>query len=99
MDQSLFCSAFCDGGYDTSDYKKIDPKIGMNEDAVELCKSAQKLGIWVLLDLVLVHMSDEYTWFKNLSKAKPGKYKDHYIWKDSGIIMRGFGLLYDEWGK
>lgn len=82
-----FCSPFRDGGYDISDYKKINPKFGTNQDAADLCKRARELGIKVLFDLVPGHTSDEHPWFKESAKANPSKYKDYYIWTEGALEM------------
>ena len=53
-----------DCGYDISDYRKIDPSFGTNEDFKELIDCAKKAGIRVLMDLVVNHCSDQHEWFK-----------------------------------
>lgn len=47
-----FESPFMDAGYDVSDYKKIAPRYGTNEDAKRLFEEAHKRGMKVLFDLV-----------------------------------------------
>jgi len=49
-----------DGGYDVSDYRKVDPMFGTNKDIIELVKEAEKLGIGIMVDLVMNHTSDEH---------------------------------------
>ena len=41
--------------YDTSDYFKIDPMLGTEEDFRRLCEKAKKLGIRIILDGVFNH--------------------------------------------
>lgn len=41
-----------DGGYDISNFVKVDPMFGTNEDLVKLFQEAEKLGIKIILDLV-----------------------------------------------
>ena len=36
--------------YDTSDYKRVDPILGTNEDFTHLCETAEKMGIRIMLD-------------------------------------------------
>lgn len=71
-----------DNGYDISDYYNIDPSFGTLEDFEKLVQEAEKIDIYVMLDMVLNHTSTEHEWFK---KAISGdrKYKDFYIFKES----------------
>ncbi len=77
----IFCSPFEDGGYDITDYYKIDPRFGTNTDLVNLVKDAHQKGIRVCLDLVAGHTSDKHPWFiESATGDKNGHYADYYIW-------------------
>lgn len=77
----IFCSEFEDGGYDITDYYKIDPRFGTNTDLVNLVNDAHSKGIRVCLDLVAGHTSDKHPWFKESAFGdKNGHYADYYIW-------------------
>ncbi|MBQ4486523.1 MAG: glycosylase, partial [Oscillospiraceae bacterium] len=78
-----FCSPFGDAGYDVSDYCKVAPRYGTNDDLVRLFDEAHKLGMHVLLDLVPGHTSWEHPWFKESMKAERNEYTDRYVWTDS----------------
>lgn len=54
-----FESPFLDAGYDVSDYCRVAPRYGTNDDLVRLFEEAHKLGMHVLLDLVPGHTSWE----------------------------------------
>ncbi len=75
-----FESKWEDGGYDITDYYKVDPRFGTNEELFALIKEAHQKGIKVLLDLVAGHTSDKHPWFKESCKAEPNKYSDYFIW-------------------
>jgi len=75
-----FESPFNDAGYDVSDYMKIAPRYGTNEDMRELLSEAHKRGIHVLLDLVPGHTSIEHKWFKESMKSDNNEYSQRYIW-------------------
>jgi len=79
----FFLSPFRDGGYDVSDYRKIDPKFGTMDDFEKFVTKAKKLGLRVLIDLVIGHTSDQHPWFKESAKNEKNKYSDYYIWTDS----------------
>lgn len=70
-----------DNGYDIADYKSIDPMFGTWEDFDELVEEAKKLGIGLMLDMVLNHVSTEHEWFQ---KALAGnkKYQDYFILRE-----------------
>lgn len=49
--------------YDTGDYKRIDPMVGMEEDFKLLCEEAGKRGIRVVLDGVFSHTGYDSRYF------------------------------------
>ena len=59
-----YCSPFADQGYDISDYYNIDPVFGNMDDMDELLAEAKKRDMYILMDLVVNHCSDEHEWFK-----------------------------------
>lgn len=80
----VFRSEFEDGGYDITDFYRIDPRFGTNSQLVQLVREAHDLGIRVCLDLVAGHTSDKHPWFRQSSEADPElQYSDYYIWSDS----------------
>lgn len=72
-------SPMVDHGYDISDYYKIDPSFGSNEDLEVLIKEADKRGIKILMDLVINHTSDQHEWFQKAIQNPDSKYADYYI--------------------
>ena len=75
-----FESPFMDAGYDVSDYKKIAPRYGANEDARRLFEEAHRRGMKVLFDLVPGHTSDKHPWFLASQRAERNEYSDRYVW-------------------
>ena len=49
--------------YDTSDYEKVDPYAGVNEDLKLLCDEAHKRGMKVVLDAVFNHTGSDSKYF------------------------------------
>ncbi len=89
-----FDSPFGDAGYDVSDYYRVAPRYGTNEDLEKLFSEAHKRGLHVLLDLVPGHTSWEHPWFKESRKAEKNEYTDRYIWTDSiWESPEGYGSL------
>ena len=65
-------------GYATTDYYKIDPRYGSNEDYVRLVQEANKRGIKIIMDQVLNHNGSYHYWTDDL----PSEDWYHYA-KDS----------------
>ena len=78
-----FDSPFRDAGYDVSDYKKVAPRYGTNEDLIRCFETAHKKGIKILLDLVPGHTSDRHEWFLKSMKAQKNEFSNRYIWTNS----------------
>jgi len=76
----VYRSPDVDNGYDISDYRDINPKLGTMADMEHLFAEASKRGIRIIMDLVINHTSDEHDWFKK-SRDKDSPYRDYYIWK------------------
>jgi glycosidase len=77
-----FASPFVDAGYDVSDYLRIAPRYGSNEEMLELVAEAKRRGIRVLLDLVAGHTSIDHPWFKRELQADgPDPEGDRYVWR------------------
>ncbi len=78
-----FESPFRDAGYDISDFYKVAPRYGSNDDLRALFAEARRLGIRVMLDLVAGHTSDQHPWFQASQRHERNRYTDWYIWTDS----------------
>ena len=76
----IYVSPLADQGYDIADYYNIDPRFGTMEDMDRLLAETKKRGMYVLMDLVVNHCSDEHEWFKKACEDPDGKYgKFFYI--------------------
>lgn len=82
----FFLSPFMDGGYDISDYKKIDPRFGSNYDAYKMIDECHKRGLLVIFDLVAGHTSWEAPLFKKSAAVRKSNADDMYIWSDTPWI-------------
>lgn len=77
-----YCSPLADEGYDISDYYNIDPRFGTMEDMDTLLIEAQKRDMYILMDLVVNHCSDEHEWFKKACEDPDGKYGNFFYLRD-----------------
>lgn len=75
-------SPMYDFGYDISDYRRIDPLFGTEEDFNILLEEAHKREIKIILDLVINHTSHLHPWFIESRSSRSNPKRDWYIWKD-----------------
>lgn len=77
-----YSSPLADEGYDISDYYNIDPRFGTMDDMEQLIAEAKKRNMYILMDLVVNHCSDEHEWFKKACKDPEGKYGNFFYLRD-----------------
>ena len=79
----FYPSPLADGGYDVSDYRDVDPRLGTLADFDGLTHDAHTRGIKVIVDIVPNHTSDQHPWFQQALAAGPGNpERDRYIFRD-----------------
>lgn len=78
----IYQSPLADQGYDISDYYSIDPRFGTMEDMEELLEEANKREMFIVMDLVVNHCSDEHEWFKRACEDPNGKYGKYFYIRD-----------------
>jgi oligo-1,6-glucosidase len=74
----IYCSPLADQGYDISDYYNIDPRFGTMEDMDRLLEEARKRNMYIIMDLVVNHCSDEHEWFKKACQDPDGEYGKYF---------------------
>src|SRR5437879_7629064 len=67
-------------GYDVTDYYKIEPDYGTNDDFKAVIAAAHQHHIRVLVDLVLNHTSSQHPWFQEALKDTAGPHRAWYRW-------------------
>lgn len=75
-------SPLADQGYDISDYYKIDPRFGTMDDMEQLIAESKKRDMYILMDLVVNHCSDEHEWFQKACEEPDGKYGNFFYLRD-----------------
>lgn len=78
----IYRSPLADQGYDISDYYDIDPRFGTMDDMDELISEAKKRDMYIVMDLVVNHCSDEHEWFKKACEDPDGPYGKFFYIKD-----------------
>lgn len=86
--------------YNTADYMKIDPALGTEEDLVSLIKSAEKSGIYLVLDGVFSHTGDDSRYFNskgryNTAGAAKDENSPYRKWYKFGNYPTGYACW---WG-
>lgn len=65
-------------GYDVLDYYDVNQDYGTMADFEDLLKSANELGIKIIIDLVINHTARNHEWFKKALNNDP-KYHNYYV--------------------
>lgn len=74
----LYKSPLVDQGYDISDYYDINPLFGDLETMDRLLAEAKKRDMYIVMDLVINHCSDEHEWFKKACADPDGEYGKYF---------------------
>lgn len=87
-------------GYETTDYKKLDGRLGTNEDLASFVKECHAQGIRVILDGVFNHTGRDFFAFRDIQKNRESSpYRDWYcnvnFW---GNNEYNDGFSYENWG-
>ncbi len=92
-------------GYSTTDYYKIDPRFGTNDDYVKLCDGIHQRGMKVIMDMIFNHCGSGHWWMEDLPSAdwvnewpeftrtnyRAGTASDPYASAaDSNVFVRGW---------
>jgi len=67
-------------GYDTSDYERIEPRLGTQADFEELIAQAHALGIRVILDFVANHVSNQHPAFQAALHSAESPLTSWFYW-------------------
>ena len=85
-------------GYDTRDYKKIDCRLGTNEDFADVCKDLHAHNVRVVLDGVFNHVGRGFWAFKDVQEKKwDSPYKDWFCINFDGDSCYNDGFWYEGW--
>jgi alpha-glucosidase len=85
----FYPSPLADGGYDITDYRDIDRRLGSLDEFDLLLHDAHRRGIRIMVDIVPNHTSDQHPWFgEALASPRGSAARDRYIFRD-GIGPNG----------
>ena len=105
---ALGCSALYIGplfqsgshGYDTTDYRTVDSRLGTNDDLRHFVAACHGRGIRVVLDGVFNHVGRDFFAFRDLrERREQSPYRDWFCNVNFyGNNEYGDGFSYDNWG-
>lgn len=85
-------------GYNTRDFRKVDVRLGTNEDFKRVCDALHKAGIRIILDGVFNHAGRGFGPFQDvLQKRWDSPYKDWFYLNFDGNDGYNDGLWYEGW--
>lgn len=87
-------------GYETTEYKKLDSRLGDNNDLIKFVSKCHKSGIKVIFDGVFNHTGRSFFAFKDLKEHRENsRYRDWYCNVNFyGNNEYNDGFSYDNWG-
>lgn len=87
-------------GYETTDYKKLDSRLGTNEDLTNFVKACHDKGIRVIFDGVFNHTGRDFFAFKDIQKNRENSpYVNWYCNVNFGDNTEyNDGFSYENWG-
>ncbi len=72
-------------GYATTDYYRVDPRLGTNEEYAALIAKAHKRGLKVVMDMIFNHSGSEHPWMHDMPSRNWFNHPD-------GDLMTNFRL-------
>ena len=85
-------------GYDTRDFRKIDCRLGTNEDFKEVCEKLHDNNVKIMLDGVFNHVGRGFWAFKDVQEKKwDSPYKDWFHISFDGNSAYNDGFWYEGW--
>jgi cyclomaltodextrinase len=85
-------------GYNTRDYRKVDTRLGTNDDLKKVIAALHDAGIRVILDGVFNHVGRGFFGFKDVQEKKwDSPYKDWFNISFDGNSNYNDGFWYEGW--
>ncbi|MBO4985550.1 MAG: glycoside hydrolase family 13 protein [Bacteroides sp.] len=64
-------------GYATTDYYRVDPRFGTNDEYKQLIEDCHKRGIKIVMDMIFNHCGVEHVWIKDMPSKDWFNNSDH----------------------
>ena len=69
-------------GYATTDYYRVDPRFGTNDEYCQLIRKAHDRGIKIVMDMIFNHCGVEHPWIKDMPSSdwfNNPDYENHFV--------------------
>ncbi len=83
----FYPSPDADFGYDITDFKAVDPRLGTLETFDALLSEIHARRMKLIVDLIITYTSDQHPWFIESRRSRQSAKRDWYMWaspKQSG---------------
>ena len=82
-------------GYATTDFYRVDPRFGSNDELVALAAAARKRGLGIILDIIVNHCGLHHWWMRDPPTddwvhAAPPNAEELRAWLDGGTKWPGY---------
>ncbi len=77
-------------GYDATDYRSVEPRLGTEQDLRDLITAMHERGMRVLFDLACNHLYCEHPIFLDALNDENSPYRDWFTFDDSALGYRAF---------
>lgn len=79
-------------GYDATNFRAIEPRLGTRHDLRALIEEAHRRGMKIVLDFVPNHTSDQHPFFEAATANPNSPYRDYYLFTD---YPNGYKTFFD----
>jgi maltose alpha-D-glucosyltransferase/alpha-amylase len=79
----IYPSPLVDDGYDVADYLHIHEHFGTLDDFQALLEGVHARGMYLIIDIVINHTSDQHPWFIESRASKDSPKRNWYVWSDT----------------
>ena len=85
-------------GYSTTDFYRVDPRFGSNEQYQKLVKQARQKGIGVIMDMIVNHVGDKHWWMSDIPARDWVNFPDQYVESnhEHNSVQDPYGSDYDK---
>ena len=66
-------------GYATTNYYRVDPRFGSNDEYVKLIEDTHAKGMKVVMDMIFNHCGSDHPWLKDIPSKDWFNNLDHYV--------------------
>lgn len=66
-------------GYATTDYYRVDPRFGTNEEYAALIEKTHRKGMRVVMDMIFNHCGSDHPWMKDVPSKDWFNHLDNYV--------------------